>query len=178
MILDVGSLAVMGLTLGGILGVAARFLAVEEDPLEVELQGMLPGSQCGQCGYVGCSQYAHALAGGEAPVTLCGPGGKATAEALAKRLGVKADLSGHEEAVPVQAFIIEDLCIGCARCPKECSTDAIVGATKLMHTVMTDACHGCSKCSKVCPTDAIEMRPIPKTIGTWHWDRPPVDIVH
>ena len=93
MLMSVGSLAVMGLTLGSVLGVASRYLAVEANPIEAELQAMLPGSQCGQCGYVGCAQAAAALAKGEAPVTLCPPGGKATVEALAAKLGVKVDLS-------------------------------------------------------------------------------------
>ena len=172
MLIAVGSLTIMGVALGGILGAAARFLAVEENPLEEELKAMLPGSQCGQCGYVGCGQAAAALARGEAPVTLCPPGGKAVIEALAKKLGVTADLSEHEEKRPEHAFIIEDLCIGCTRCIKECSVDAIMGANKLMHSVIVDVCHGCEKCVKVCPTDAIVMRPITETLGTWHWPKP------
>jgi electron transport complex protein RnfB len=172
MLIAVGSLTIMGVALGGILGAAARFLAVEENPLEEELKAMLPGSQCGQCGYVGCGQAAAALARGEAPVTLCPPGGKAVIEALAKKLGVTADLSEHEEKRPEYAFIIEDLCIGCTRCIKECSVDAIMGANKLMHSVIVDVCHGCEKCVKVCPTDAIVMRPITETLGTWHWPKP------
>jgi len=172
MLFAVGSLAVMGLTLGGALGVASRYLTVESDPLEVELTGLLPGSQCGQCGFVGCSQYAAALAKHEAGVTLCAPGGKAVAEALAKRLGVSADLSDHEEHLPQVAFIHEELCIGCLRCVGECSTDAIVGAPKQLHTVISDVCHACGKCFKICPTEAIEMRPIPVTLGAWHWSKP------
>ncbi len=172
MLIAVGSLTAMGLALGGMLGAAARFLAVEENPLETELQALLPGSQCGQCGYVGCAQAAAALARGEAPVTLCAPGGKAVAEQLAKKLGVTADLSAHEEKEPVYAVILEDYCIGCTRCMKECSVDGIIGANKLMHTVIADACHGCGKCAKVCPTDAIEMRPIPLTLSGWHWPKP------
>lgn len=173
MLLAVGSLAVMGATLGGILGVASRYLAVEENPLELEIQAMLPGSQCGQCGFVGCAQAAKALAAGEAPVTLCPPGGKGVAEALAKKLGVSADdLDHHEETGPVLAYVNEDLCIGCLRCVSECSVDAIVGAPKQMHTVIADACHACAKCFKVCPTEAIEMRPVPATIASWHWAKP------
>ena len=61
---DIASLTLMGAVLGSLLGAAARFLAVEENPLEAELQAMLPGSQCGQCGYVGCAQAAAALARG------------------------------------------------------------------------------------------------------------------
>lgn len=174
MLIAVSSLTVMGVALGGILGAAARFLAVEENPLEEELKAMLPGSQCGQCGYVGCAQAAAALARGEAPVTLCPPGGRATAEALAKKLGVTADLSEHEEKAPAYAHIQEELCIGCTRCIKECSVDAIFGANKLMHSVIADVCHGCEKCVKVCPTEAIVMRPIPETLGTWHWPKPEV----
>ena len=172
MLIAIGILTIMGIVLGGLLGAASRFLAVEENPLEEELKALLPGSQCGQCGYVGCSQYAAALARGEASVTLCAPGGKATIEALAKKLGVTADLSGHEEKGPEHAFIVENLCIGCTRCVRECSTDAIMGANKLMHTIIVDACHGCGKCVKVCPTDAIMMVPIPVTLRTWHWPKP------
>ncbi|CAK0755554.1 SoxR (2Fe-2S) reducing system protein RsxB [Gammaproteobacteria bacterium] len=176
MLIAVGSLTIMGVVLGGILGAAARFLAVEENPLETELQALLPGSQCGQCGYVGCAQAAAALARGEASVTLCPPGGKAVAEQLARRLGVSADLSGHKEKVPEYATIIEELCVGCTRCIKECSVDGIVGANKLMHTVIMDNCHGCGKCVVVCPTDAIKMNPIPITLSSWHWPKPKVTL--
>ena len=79
MLIAAGSLALMGLALGGLLGTAARYLAVEDNPIEGELKEMLPGSQCGQCGYVGCAQAAAALAQGQAPVTLCPPGGRALA---------------------------------------------------------------------------------------------------
>ena len=174
MLLAIGSLTAMGVTLGTILGAAAKFLAVEENPLEEELKAMLPGSQCGQCGYVGCAQAAAALAKGEAPITLCPPGGKAVIEALAKKLGVTADLSEHEEKGPEHAYVIEDLCIGCTRCIRECTTDSILGANKLMHTIIVESCHGCGKCVEVCPTEAIVMKPIEVTVGTWHWPKPEV----
>ena len=169
---DIASLTIIGVGLGSVLGAAARFLAVEEDPLEAELQAMLPGSQCGQCGYVGCAQAAAALARGEAPPTLCPPGGKAVAERLAKRLGVAVDLTEHEDKGPEYAVIVEELCIGCTRCIKECSSDAIFGATKQMHTVIAEACHACGNCASVCPTDAILMKPIPVTLRNWHWPKP------
>jgi electron transport complex protein RnfB len=164
----------MGLVLGGLLGVAAHFLAVEENPLEEEIKDLLPGSQCGQCGFVGCAPYAAALAKGEASITLCVPGGTALIEVLSKKLGVTVDLSEHEEKGPEHAFIVEDLCIGCTRCIRECSTDAIMGANKLMHTVIVEACHSCNKCIKVCPTDAIIMVPIKVTVNSWHWPKPEV----
>lgn len=178
MLLDVGSLAVMGVTLGAVLGTAAKLLAVPHNPLEDELQEMLPGSQCGQCGFVGCAQYAAALAKGDTPVTLCAPGGKATIEALAKKLGVSANTDDHEEKAPEHAHIKEDLCIGCLRCVQECSSDAIVGANKQIHTIIVDQCHGCAKCFKVCPTEAIEMCTVPVTLAAWHWAKPQSDHAH
>ncbi len=172
MLLAVGSLTVMGAALGTVLGVAARFFAVEGNPLEAEILSLLPGSQCGQCGFVGCGQAAAALARGDAKVTLCPPGGKAVAEKLAKKVGVRVDLSEAEDRGPMVAYINEDLCIGCLRCMQECSTDAIVGAPKQMHTVVSEVCHACAKCFKICPTEAVEMRPIAVTISSWHWQKP------
>ncbi len=172
MLMSVGSLAAMGLTLGSVLGVASRYLAVEENPLEAELQAMLPGSQCGQCGYVGCAQAAAALAKGEASVTLCPPGGKATAEALALKLGIKADLSQMSDAGPQIAEVTEEICVGCCRCMKVCPTDAIIGAAKQIHNVIREACTGCSSCVDVCPTEALKMAPIPVTLQHWTWPKP------
>lgn len=172
MLIAVGSLAAMGVTLGALLGAAARYLAVEENPLEQEVQAMLPGSQCGQCGFVGCAQAAAALVRGEAKPTLCPPGGKKVAEALAKKLKLPLDLSDHEEKAPEHAYIDEAFCIGCLRCIQECSADAIVGANKQLHTIIPDVCHGCAKCFHVCPTEAITMRPYRPSVATWHWHNP------
>lgn len=172
MLIDVASLTAMGVVLGGVLGAAARFLAVEDNPVEAEIKAMLPGSQCGQCGYVGCAQAAAALAKGEAPVTLCPPGGRAVAEALAKKLGVTADLSAVEDPREEYAEIIESLCLGCTRCIQACSVDAIVGAPKQMHGVINELCHGCKKCIDTCPTKAIQMVEVQPSIATWHWHKP------
>jgi electron transport complex protein RnfB len=172
MLIAVSSLATMGIALGGLLGTASRYLAVEENPLEAELQAMLPGSQCGQCGYVGCAQAAAALAKGEATPTLCPPGGKATAEALAAKLGVKIDLSAVVDNGPQMAQVAEDICIGCCRCLKACPTDAIVGAAKQIHSVIREACTGCGACVERCPTEAVTMAPIPVTVQHWVWPKP------
>ncbi len=176
MLIAVGSLAVMGLALGGVLGVAARYLAVEENPIEAELQAMLPGSQCGQCGFVGCAQAAVALAKHEAPVTLCPPGGKALAVALAAKLGIKADLSGVADTGPQLATVAEEICTGCCRCLKVCPTDAIIGAAKQIHNVIREACTGCGACVERCPTEAMTMVPVPITLQHWVWPKPVVAV--
>lgn len=61
---------------------------------------------------------------------------------------------------PMTAYIREDECIGCTKCIPDCPTDAIMGAAKLMHTVITDVCTGCELCVPTCPVDCIEMRPV------------------
>ncbi|KAF7598686.1 MAG: electron transporter RnfB [Candidatus Dactylopiibacterium carminicum] len=177
MSLAVISLTLLGIILGGLLGIASQWLAVEEDPIEKEIQAMLPGSQCGQCGFVGCAQAAAALAKGEAPVTLCPPGGKAVAEALAKKLGVQADLDGHTEQVPQVARINEAECIGCMRCFNTCTVDAIIGAPKQLHAVLTDICHGCGKCLTSCQMDAITLNPVLQTTSTWYWPKPEPKVI-
>jgi electron transport complex protein RnfB len=174
MLIAVGSLAIMGLALGGLLGTAARYLAVEDNPIEGELKDMLPGSQCGQCGYVGCAQAAAALAQGQAPVTLCPPGGRALAAALAAKLGVEADLSAVADNGPQLAIVAEEICIGCCRCIKACPTDAIVGAAKQIHNVIREACTGCAACIDRCPTEAMSLVPVPVSLQHWIWPKPAV----
>jgi electron transport complex protein RnfB len=174
MITAIISITLLGLTLGTILGTAARYLKVEGNPLTEEIESMLPGSQCGQCGFPGCSPAAEALANGQAEVTLCPPGGKSLALALADKLGVSADLSGVEDQEPRLAFIKEELCIGCMKCFKRCPTDAILGANKQIHAVLTEACTGCEKCYDVCPTECISMRPVAVKLQDWYWPKPAV----
>jgi electron transport complex protein RnfB len=168
-ILIIGTL---GVVMGTALGFASRFFAVEGNPLEGEIEELLPGSQCGQCGYPGCGPAAAAVANGEAPVTMCPPGGKALAEALAEKMGVTVDLSDVEEKEPMVAFVHEHLCVGCTKCFKRCPTDAIIGGPKQIHAVFSDACTGCEKCFDVCPTECIEMRPIQANLQTWYWPMP------
>ena len=172
----IGSLTALGVTLGGALGIAARHLKVEGNPLVEEIDGMMPGTNCGQCGLPGCSAAAEALVKGEVPVTMCPPGGKALAASLAAKLGVSLDLSAMEEKAPTVAFINEALCVGCTRCFKRCPTDAVVGGPKQIHIVVGDACTGCEKCVDVCPTECVEMKVVPTTLQTWIWPRPAVEL--
>ncbi|MBE0434539.1 MAG: RnfABCDGE type electron transport complex subunit B [Methylomicrobium sp.] len=168
----IASLATLGLVLGWILAVAAKYLKVETNPIVQELEALMPGSQCGQCGYPGCKPAAEALARGEAPVTLCPPGGSALAEQFAALLGVTVDLSGFEEPEMLIAKVSEATCTGCTRCFKVCPTDAIVGAPKQIHTVVADACTGCRKCVDVCPTECLQMHRPEVTLRNWRWHKP------
>lgn len=172
MLAAVASLTLLGLTLGGLLGIAARLLRVEGNPLTEQVAALLPGSQCGQCGYPGCGPAAEAIASGTAAPTICPPGGRAVAEELAGLLGVSVDLSGVADQAPTIARIHEGLCIGCCKCFKRCPTDAIMGANNMIHSVFADACTGCGQCFEVCPTETIEMRPVSPSLQTWFWPSP------
>jgi electron transport complex protein RnfB len=166
------ALTALGLGLGYLLGAAARYLRVEANPLVDEIEALMPGSQCGQCGYPGCRPAAEALVAGEAAPTLCPPGGRALAEQLANMLSLDLDLSGVKEQVPMVARVDETLCIGCARCFKVCPTDAIVGAQKQIHAVVADACTACNKCVDVCPTECLKLHPVKVTLRNWRWPAP------
>lgn len=68
------------------------------------------------------------------------------------------------------AFIREDECIGCTKCIQACPVDAILGAAKHMHTVITEECTGCDLCVDPCPVDCIDMVPLPTSTASWAWD--------
>jgi len=129
-----------------------------------EIDALLPQTQCTRCGYAGCLPYAAAVAAGEAAINQCPPGGASTIAALALLLGVPAlplNEANGREAPPQVAWIDESRCIGCAKCLSPCPVDAIVGASRFLHTVLADRCTGCELCIPPCPVDCIELRPAP-----------------
>ena len=140
------------------------------------IDALLPQTQCTKCGYPSCRRYAEAIAAKEADLNQCPPGGEAGIRALAALLGREAKplnpANGVERGRGV-AVIDEARCIGCTLCIKACPVDAIVGAAKLMHTVVTGLCSGCDLCVPPCPVDCIEM--VPATGEDAVWDRPRAD---
>lgn len=126
------------------------------------IDALLPQTQCGKCGHPGCKPYAQGIADGEA-INKCPPGGSETIAGLARLLQVPVlELDTSRGSAPAQiAFIREAECIGCTKCIQACPVDAIVGAAKLMHTVIIDECTGCDLCVAPCPVDCIEMQPLP-----------------
>jgi electron transport complex protein RnfB len=126
------------------------------------VDGLLPQTQCTRCGYAGCRPYAEAVAAGTSGINRCPPGGDATIAALAELLGRPAIPLDPEVGPPVPpqvAFIDESRCIGCARCLPACPVDAIVGARRMMHTVIAAHCTGCELCLPPCPVDCIVLLP-------------------
>ncbi|WP_006786496.1 RnfABCDGE type electron transport complex subunit B [Thiorhodospira sibirica] len=166
------TLTTLGMLLGLLLGIAAKRFKVEKDPLVEEIEALLPGSNCGQCGLAGCAIGAQAIVDGKAPITLCPPGGKALVRQLADKLKVDVDMSSLADKPPAFARVREEHCIGCTRCFKVCPTDAIIGAPKQIHSVLLNACNGCGSCAEVCPTSCVEIDPVKPTLGTWCWPKP------
>ncbi|KKO49202.1 electron transporter RnfB [Arsukibacterium sp. MJ3] len=161
----------LSLVFGGLLGFAAIRFKVKSDPLVEQIDDILPQTQCGQCGYPGCRPYAEAIANGD-DINKCPPGGDSAIRKLADLMGVEAKPLNAAQTVAIKrvAFIREDECIGCTKCIQACPVDAIVGASKLMHTVIIDECTGCDLCVEPCPVDCIDMLPVSPTPERWKWD--------
>ena len=151
----------------------------QANELTDRLEAALPQTQCTKCGYPDCRGYAEAMATGEVAPNRCPPGGVEGIERLSKilvpiypqdafNLYPKIDPEcGVERPRPV-ALIDPQKCIGCTLCIQACPVDAIVGASKQMHIVLTEWCTGCDLCIPPCPVDCISM--IDVTANQTGWD--------
>lgn len=141
------------------------------EALANRLDAALPQTQCTRCGYPDCSSYAQAIAQDQADINRCPPGGAEGILRLAQitgRAALPLDGSRGEEGPRTLAVIDEAWCIGCTLCIKVCPVDAILGASKLMHSVINDHCTGCELCLPVCPVDCIAL--VNVTPGRTGWN--------
>ena len=130
--------------------------------LIAQIDALLPQTQCRQCGFPGCRPYAEAIATGVAGINQCPPGGDEGVRDLAEFTGafyvpLNPQFGLHKPRAT--AFIDETSCIGCMLCIEACPVDAIIGAAKLMHTVVAASCTGCELCIAPCPVDCISLLP-------------------
>lgn len=169
-------LATVTAVFGILLGYAAIRFKVEGDPVVDKIDALLPQTQCGQCTYAGCRPYAEAIAKGEAEINQCPPGGEATIIALSDLLGVDVlplnAEHGEEKETKTVVVIDEETCIGCTLCIQACPVDAILGAAKQMHTVISSECTGCDLCIPPCPVDCIHVVPVEENMNNWKWPAP------
>ncbi|HLA84215.1 MAG TPA: RnfABCDGE type electron transport complex subunit B [Thermoguttaceae bacterium] len=177
-----GALAVVA---AYVLGWANQAFNVEVDPREFAVAAILPNVNCGSCGYVGCGEYAAAVAAGKAEVNLCAPGGQDCARRVAEIMGVGLEPSFPYRAVVhcaartdqrrgrsdyqgeptcAAANLVADVqgctygCLGMGDCERACPYDAIHVVDGLA-TVDYHKCIGCKKCAKACPRHIITMVP-------------------
>lgn len=129
-------------------------------PLIEQIDQLLPQTQCQRCGFPDCRSYADALSRGESEINRCPPGSEATITALA-RLLARPVLPLADDLVPMPGRQVVRIdpnhCIGCTKCIRACPVDAIVGASRFQHQVLTDRCTGCELCLPPCPTDCIDI---------------------
>jgi electron transport complex protein RnfB len=141
----------------------AAAAAADALALADRIDALLPQTQCTKCGFAGCRPYAEAIAAGAAQINQCPPGGAAGIARLAALLDqpVLPLNPAHGVERPLRVAVIdESLCIGCTLCIQACPVDAIVGATRRMHTVLAEPCTGCDLCVPPCPMDCIAMLPV------------------
>lgn len=144
------------------------------DRLADAIDAWLPQTQCTQCGYPRCLDYARAVADGAADINQCPPGGGPTIEGIAGLLGrapIPLNTAFGEHKPRTVVRIDEPRCIGCTLCIQACPVDAIVGASKQMHTVIESECTGCELCLPACPVDCIDVLPaaMPHETGSLPW---------
>ncbi|QWE26200.1 electron transport complex subunit RsxB [Polynucleobacter sp. AP-Ainpum-60-G11] len=142
------------------------------------LEDALPQTQCTKCSYPDCRAYAEAMATGEVLPNRCPPGG---VEGIQRLSAILAPIfpqdafelhptidpeCGVERPRPV-SVIDPKTCIGCTLCIQACPVDAIVGASKQMHVVLSNWCTGCDLCIPPCPVDCITMIDVTGNDSGW-----------
>lgn len=183
----VAVMGALGLIFGALLAFASIKFAVPVDERVAKIRELLSGGNCGGCGFAGCDAYAEAVARGEAPAGLCGPGGASVAADIAKIMGVAGG-----EIVPKIAFLkcagspekspstltydgVADCreavsipggspnacpfgCVGLGSCVRACN----FGAMKIVDglaSVDASKCVGCRACVDVCPKKVLTLVP-------------------
>jgi electron transport complex protein RnfB len=133
---------------------------MSDSSLAARIDALLPQTQCTRCGYPACRDYANAIAADVAEINQCPPGGErgiALLAGLLNRARKPLNPANGVDKPREIAVIDETICIGCTKCIQACPVDAIVGASKVMHTILADECSGCELCIAPCPVDCIAM---------------------
>lgn len=127
-----------------------------------QIESLLAGTQCRQCGYPGCTEYAEAIVNQSESTNRCRPGGSRVHILLQQTLHKTAETSLFQSPLPPQtAEVKEEDCIGCTLCLQACPTGAIVGSNKKLHSIVSELCTGCGLCLPPCPVSCITLNPAP-----------------
>lgn len=179
----------MGILFGLLLTLTSKVFAIPANPTRDAIRDVLPGANCGGCGYPGCDGCADAIAAGKAPINACPVGGAGVADQIAAIMGVEAadasarkvarvrcqgtsdnckvkyDYTGLKDCVA--ASLVNDgpksckfACLGLGTCVKACAFDAIhIDEQRGIAVVDTEKCVACGKCVASCPKGVLELAP-------------------
>lgn len=186
-------ISVTGLCIALLLGIAGKKFAVEVDEIEILVRELLPGNNCGGCGFAGCDALAKAIAAGEAPANTCPVAGPTVAKKIGGFLG-----TGAGEQVKKVAYVAchgtcdqterqyqydgtldcrmaamvpgrgekscQYGCMGLGSCVSECPFDAVHIVNGIAE-VDKEACKACGKCVAACPNNLISLIPYEATVA-------------
>jgi electron transport complex protein RnfB len=178
----------VGLTFGILIALANARLKVWEDPRIDDVSDLLPGANCGACGFAGCRAFAEAVISGETPPAKCTVMGEGELEEVAAYLGVDAGevdrrvarllCAGSSDVAPFKADYVGIRscaaaaavsgggkgcpwgCLGLGDCAVSCDFDAIVMTPFGLPVVDADKCTACEDCVEACPLGLFVVMPM------------------
>ena len=190
-LLSILTMGAIGLFFSAVISVAYQKLKVEVDPRVEKITDILPGANCGACGFPGCANYAEAIVQG-APINKCSVGGMAVAELIGEIMGIapedvvrkvarvlcqgdneKALWAGEYMGIPSCAAanlaggagkLCNYGCLGFGDCEKACPFGAIKVNARGLAEVDENICTGCGLCVQACPRNVISLEPIDKRV--------------
>lgn len=181
-------LLTIGVAAGVVIGLVVRFFGAEPDPRIERVEGLLPGANCGGCGFPGCSGFAEALVKGKvSDPGMCSSCTAAAVEAICGLLGLTASARVPQVAVVlcggdreraaeaaryngvadcVDAVLVAGGakgcrygCLGLGSCARACPFGAIEMTARGIAVVHPELCTGCGKCVRTCPRKLIRLVP-------------------
>ncbi|SPD72194.1 Fe-S cluster domain protein [uncultured Desulfobacterium sp.] len=182
----------MGVVIGVGLAVASKVFYVYVDPLIEKISELLPGANCGGCGYPGCGANAEAIAEGKSSPASCVAGGPELAQAIAEIMGMKVEAKEPDIALPGCTYGVKDAavkyyydglstcraaamiyggmktcnigCLGLGSCAAACPFGAIIMGENGLPVVDEKKCTGCGTCERVCPKHIITLSSVTRRI--------------